>query len=150
MSPRGVGRELTGLHLSTGASLPPDHPGHLSERNSSDLFTSPSPDPLPLPFLSVPRTLLTNPATWASTPSAATGTGNATPPLVVPGTRPRGTLLPRSAAGGRILQNTTRLRFLLTVGCHSREQFPQFNFRYCFLLLFWLATAIFFFFLKIL
>ena len=122
-SPRGVGRELTGLDQSSGASLPSDPPGHLSEQNRSHLFTSSFPDSTRFPFLSGARTLLTNPpATWASTPSAAASAGNAPRLLQVPGTHPRGTLLPRSAAGGPVLQNTARLRFLLTVRRHSREQ----------------------------
>ena len=131
-SPKGSHRQSKSTWRGTGADrfgpvvrrLPPIRPpGHLSEQNKSHLFTSSFPDSTRFPFLSGARPLLTNAsASWASTPSAAASTGNTPRLLQFPGTYPRGTLLPRSAAGGPVLLNTARLRFLLTVRRRSGEQ----------------------------
>lgn len=105
---------------------PPSHPIPLATSQSGihptlSLPLSPDPNTSPL-FFSGLQTPLTPPAARAATPPGAAGTGNTPQPHVVPGTRRCGTLLFRSAPGEPVLQNTTRPRFLLGVGCHSREQ----------------------------
>lgn len=130
-----MGRVLTGLHLSTGtprSSLRSHPPCHLLRRSSYDSYTSPLPwlhcSPLPLRTRSP-----SHPSSCLSFYSACSRRHRKLAlPHVVPGTRTPGTLLPRSAPGEPILQNTTLPHFLLWVGCILGSNFLKFNFRHCF------------------